>query len=698
MRDFLLEIGTEEIPARFLPGALVELADKAEALLAGERLGYSAVRTYGTPRRLVLFVTGIPEKQEALVQEVKGPPRQAAFDAAGQPTAAAVGFARSQGVDVGSLIFRGAGKTEYVFALKEEPGRPSPAVLAELCPRLITGLYFPRPMRWGDKELRFIRPIRWLTALYGDKVIDFNIDGLKSGRDSQGHRFLAAGAVPVKDPADYFKRLAAGFVIVDPAERRRIIWEQVERLAAAEKGLVRRDEELLDEVVNMVEYPTAFRGSFPEQYLDLPAAVLVTAMREYQRYFPVYGKNGRLLPRFIAVHNSTPEQTAAISAGNEQVLRARLADASFFYREDCSVPLASRVEGLKKVVFQEELGTMYDKTGRLGNLVKYLGSLLKVGPQDQKTLSRAAFLAKADLLTNMVYEFPELQGVMGREYALKDGESKAVAEALYEQYLPRFAGDVLPQTLPGRLLSIADKVDNLVGCFGMGLVPTGSQDPYALRRQALGICHIILDGGLPVSIADLIARAYREYGDRLKHGDHVVRDELLEFLHQRLRAVFGEQGIRPDVTEAVLAAGADDIHAARLRAEALQDFASKPSFEDVHTAYTRAANLSRGAPDTGPDPAYFTDPAEQKLYEIVTALRKETAPDLNKGDYRRVLQKLSGLRGPVDAFFDAVLVMDEDRTLRENRLALLRAAAELVRLVADLGKVTVHLQSRDEGK
>jgi glycyl-tRNA synthetase beta chain len=295
----------------------------------------------------------------------------------------------------------------------------------------------------------------------------------------------------------------------------------------------------------------------------------------------------------------------------------------------------------------------------------------------------------------MVYEFPELQGVMGREYALKDGESKAVAEALYEQYLPRFAGDALPQTLPGRLLSIADKVDNLVGCFGMGLVPTGSQDPHALRRQALGICHIILDGPLPVSITNLIAITYAEYKGRLRQDDHTVLGELLDFFHQRLRAVFGEQGLRPDVTEAVLAAGADDFHAARLRAEALQDFTDTPAFEDVHTAYTRAANLSRGAPDNEPDPARFTDPAEQRLFEAVTALRKDTAPDLKKGDYRRALQKLSGLRDPVDAFFDAVLVMNEDRTLRENRLALLRATAELVRRVADLGKVAVYPQSKD---
>lgn len=687
MPDFLLEIGTEEIPARFLTETLTELGEKAAALLAAARLEHGALKTYGTPRRLVLFVAGVAEKQKPLVREIKGPPRRTAFDAQGRPTKAATGFARGQGIDVEALVVRPVGETEYVFAVKEEPGQPALQTLAEVCPRLITGLSFAKPMRWGDKELRFIRPIRWLVALYGDAVVDFSLDGLQPGRISRGHRFLSRGAVAVQNPADYFARMAENFVVVDPAERRQIIQEQLQALAAAACGAVPPDEQLLDDVVNLVEYPTAFCGGFPEKYLELPEAVLVTAMREHQRYFPVYGKDGRLLPRFIAVHNSAPEHTETIRKGNEQVLRARLADAAFFYHEDRLVSLSSRVEGLKKVVYQEELGTLYDKTRRLVALVQHLGMLLGVSPEEAEAASRAALLSKADLLTSMVYEFPELQGVMGREYALKDGEPEAVAAALYEQYLPRFAGDKLPETAPGRILSIADKIDNLVGCFGIGLIPTGSQDPYALRRQALGICHIVLEGGLRFSLSDLIHWVHAEYQGRLKRGAGEVLADLAEFFKQRLRVIFGERGVLPEVTEAVLAAGADDPDAAYRRAAALQDFLEEPGFFDLHTAYTRAANLSRGEPGGEPDPAHFVDPAERRLYEAVERLRPVVMEAVTGRRYRDALERLSTLREPVDAFFDAVLVMDENPVRRENRLALLQAVVRLVHQVADLTRI-----------
>lgn len=689
MQDFLLEIGTEEIPARFMPGALAELAEKAATLLKEARLGHGAVKTFGTPRRLVLFVEEVAEGQEPRVEAVKGPPRRSAFDESGRPTKAATGFARSQGVEVPDLVVRKVGETEYVFAVVEDPGRPAVEVLADLCPRLITGITFPKPMRWGDSEIRFVRPIRWLVALYGDQVVEFALDGLRSGRQSTGHRFLSPGAVPVKNPADYFSLMAERFVMVDLAERRRVIQEGIEALAAAEGGFVPRDEDLLEEVVNLVEYPTAFCGHFPEKYLALPRPVLITVMREHQRYFPVCREDGNLLPRFLTVHNSAPEHTATIRRGNEQVIRARLADAAFFYREDTARPLAERVEGLKKVVYQEALGTLYDKTERLGALTAYLCRTLGIGRDDEAVVSRAAYLSKADLLTSMVYEFPELQGVMGKEYALKDGEPGAVAEALHEQYLPRFAGDTLPATVPGRILSIADKIDNLVGCFGTGLIPTGSQDPYALRRQALGICSIILEGGLHFSLNELILNAYREYRDRLKRDAGAVLDELVEFCKQRLRGIFEERGISTEVTEAVLAAGIDDVDAAWRRAEALQAFRGEPLFADLYTAYTRAANLSRTAPEREPDPADFVDPAEGRLYGTVLDLRETVAPDVKRYAYRSVLQKLCALREPVDTFFDAVLVMDDNRTLRENRLALLRSVVQLVRLVADLSKIPV---------
>lgn len=689
VQDFLLEIGTEEIPARFLPSTLAELREKAVSLLNEARLPHGPVRSYGTPRRLVLLVEQVASKQETAVEEIKGPPLSAAYDASGQPTKAALGFARSQGVPVEKLVVRQVGKTAYLFAVKEKPGREATVVLAELCPRLIRSLSFQKPMRWGDKELRFVRPIRWLVALYGDTVVAFSLDGLESGRVSQGHRFLSAGPVCIANPAEYFPRLEAARVIVDPAVRQRLISEQIERLAAAEGGVVPPDAELLEEVVNLVEHPTAFCGTFPEKYLELPRAVLVTVMREHQRFFPVCDRDGRLLPRFIAVHNSAPEHTAIIRRGNEQVLRARLADAAFFYREDLATPLADRIEGLKKVVYQEELGTLYDKTERLCALVAHLAGAAGLGHDDRAALFRAAYLAKADLLTNMVYEFPELQGVMGQEYARKNGEPEAVAVALYEQYLPRFAGDSLPETLPGRLLSIADKLDNLVGCFGLGLIPTGSQDPYALRRQALGICQIIIAGKLHLSFRAMVDLAYQEYGGKLKNEPAQVFAELAEFFKQRLRGIFGERGIAPEVTEAVLSVGIDDLYAAYLRAAALHEFRRDRRFSDLYTAYTRAANLPRTAPAREPDPAHFTDPAERELYAAVQALREKIKPKLATHNYRSALEELCALRPPVDIFFDAVLVMDENPVLRENRLALLRAVADLVRGIADLAKISI---------
>lgn len=689
MQDFLLEIGTEEIPARFLSATLADLREKAVALLAEAHLPHGEVKTYGTPRRLVLFVAQVGSQQETTVEEVKGPPLSAAYDAKGQPTKALLGFAKSQGVPVEKLVVRQVGKSEYLFAVKEKPGREATAVLGELCPRLIKSLTFQKPMRWGDKELRFVRPIRWLVALYGDTVVEFSLDGLNSGRVSYGHRFLSGGPVAIARPEEYFQLMEASYVIVDPAKRRELIREQMEKLAAAAGGQVPADEELLEEVVNLVEYPTAFCGTFPKKYLELPRAVLITVMREHQRFFPVCAADGRLLPYFIAVHNSAPEHTELIRRGNEQVLRARLADAAFFYREDLATPLSDRVEGLKRVVYQEELGTLYDKTERLQNLTAYLADAAKISAADRAALSRAAYLAKADLLTSMVYEFPELQGVMGYEYALKSGEPEAVAVALYEQYLPRFAGDSLPQTLPGALLSIADKLDNLVGCFGLGLIPTGSQDPYALRRQALGICHIVMRAKLHLSLREMTHHAYHAYRNKLKSEESKVFTELAEFFKQRVRGIFEEEGLLPEVTEAVLAVGIDDLYAAYLRAKALNDFRKDRLFEDLYTAYIRAANLSRSAPERDPEPARFVNPAEEQLYEALCSLRERVKPHLATHNYRRVLEELSTLRAPVANFFDAVLVMDENPNLRENRLALLRAVADLVRTVADLAKIPV---------
>ncbi|MHB8918801.1 MAG: glycine--tRNA ligase subunit beta, partial [Desulfocucumaceae bacterium] len=493
MKDFLLEIGTEEMPARFVGPALQQLKELAGNQLREKRIQFEQVRAVGTPRRLAVYTTGLAESQQPLVKEVKGPALKVAYNSSGEPTPAVLGFARSQRVDMASLVVKPVGPVEYVFARKSEQGRPTAEVLAQICPELIAGLHFPKPMRWGDLEFRFARPIRWILALYGNAVVRFSLAGLEAGRTTLGHRFLSRGPLTLNDARDYFGEMKKAFVVVDPEERKQLIRSQVEAAAKSEGGRVEEDEELLDEVTNLVEYPTAFVGSYDQAFLRLPKEVPVTVMREHQRYFPVTGSDGGLLPRFIGVRNGITEHIDTVRAGNEKVLRARLADGAFFWDEDLKVPLADRAGSLKKVIWQESLGTVYDKVERVTGLALFIGEKLGAGNDLLGIIKRAAAICKADLVTNMVYEFPELQGVMGREYALRSGEIRDVAQAIFEHYLPRFAGDILPSTQGGRVLSLADKMDTLAGCFAVGIQPTGSQDPYALRRQALGIGSIILD-------------------------------------------------------------------------------------------------------------------------------------------------------------------------------------------------------------
>ena len=418
MRDFLLEIGTEEMPARFVGPALEQLKELTEGILKEKRIDFKSVRSMGTPRRMAVYVEGLGDSQQSLVKEVKGPALKVAYNQAGEPTPAALGFAKSQGVDISGLVVKTVGPVEYIFARKSEEGRPTGEVLREICPALVTGLHFPKPMRWGDLEFRFARPIRWMLALYGGDLVSFSLAGLDSGTITYGHRFLSSGPLTIGSPREYFDRLGNAYVIVEPNQRKNFIMNQVLVVAAAENGRVEMDEELLEEVTNLVEYPTAFAGSFDPSYLRVPKEVLITAMKEHQRYFPVIAPDGSLMPRFIGVRNGTEKHIDTVRAGNEKVLRARLADAAFFWDEDLKTPLAERVPSLKKIVWQESLGSVYDKVERIASLASFIGEMLNLGDKGQKAVKRAAMLAKADLVTNMVYEFPELQGVMGREYAL----------------------------------------------------------------------------------------------------------------------------------------------------------------------------------------------------------------------------------------------------------------------------------------
>ncbi|SFH12362.1 glycyl-tRNA synthetase beta chain [Desulfotomaculum arcticum] len=691
-RDFILEIGMEELPARFIAPSVEQMRQLAGKALRDSRIAYKEIKTYGTPRRIAILISDLAEDQEALIQEAKGPAVKVAFNAAGEPTRAAQGFAKSQGVQVEDLVRKSVGPVEYVFALKKEEGGKTFAVLPAIALALIEGLHFPKPMRWGDLEVRFARPIRWLLCLYGKDVVKFEFAGLRSDRYTMGHRFLSYGKVEITDAGSYCRVLEEAFVMADIDQRKSKIRSQIEQAAVEKGGRPETNEELLDEVTNLVEYPTALCGSFDGRYLEMPEEVLITPMREHQRYFPVRGSDDRLLPLFVAVSNGGAGNVDIVRAGNEKVLRARLSDAAFFWQEDLKAPLEDKVDRLKKVIFQESLGTIYEKVQRITNLADYIGGRLGAPPEERSNLLRAARLAKADLLTNMVYEFPELQGIMGREYARRFNEPEGVALAIYEHYLPRFAGDDLPDTLPGKILSIADKLDTLVGCFGVGIQPTGSQDPYALRRQALGICHIILDAGLTLSLAEMIEQAYNNYADRVKMklGVDQVISELGEFFKQRLRVLFIERGLSYDTVDAVLAPGYDAAYDTWLRGKALEQFRSEPAFEALLTAFTRAYNLSKKTESDQVAPALFETEVERELYAAFHQVSKAAGDSCQAREYNTAFSLIAELQKPVDRFFEDVMVMVEDPRIRDNRLALLKNIADFIGRVADLSKLVVQ--------
>ncbi|MDQ7794097.1 MAG: glycine--tRNA ligase subunit beta [bacterium] len=680
VEDLVFEIGTEEIPSRLLGEALVQLAEVAARRLAEARLGHGALRAVGTPRRLALLVDGVAPAQEDLLTEVKGPPVRAAFDGEGKPTPAAEGFARGQGLAVSELVAR----DNYVYAVRREPGRPAREVLARLLPDIVTGLEFARPMRWGTGETKFVRPIRWLLTLLGDQVVEFEFAGLASSRWTGGHRFLGPGPHEVDSARDYLAVMRRARVIVDPEARRDQVREQVEKAGREANGVVFWVPGLLDEVAGLVEYPTALTGRFDAGYLELPRELLVTVMRHHQRCFPVEDRAGRLLPAFVAVRCGDGRGRERVVRGNEGVLRARLADARFFFREDLQTPLESLLPRLDEMVFAEGLGTMGDRVARIVALTGYLAHELELGERETAVAVRAAQLAKADLATRMVYEYPELEGVMGGEYALRSGEDAEVAQAIREHYLPRTATGDLPASVPGAVVGLADRLDALVAFFGSGVEATGSQDPLGQRRLGAGAIRLLTASlpGLPLRRA--IARAGE--AQRLPAGEHEAR--LLDFLLVRFKSLLAEEGFRPDVVEAVLAAGVDPLDQALARIRALTRFQSSPLSVDLTAAHTRVSGLARRAPaGREVNPATFTERVERDLHRAFVNARQGALPLLERGAYEDFWSCLARLRGPVDAFFDGVMVMVDDAGLRDNRLALLRDIAGLMTTAADLGRL-----------
>ena len=686
MSDLLLEIGTEEIPAKFMPQALAELAKITKEKLDENRLGYGKINAWGTPRRLSLYVYDLAETQSDLAEEVRGPAVKAAFDQEGKPTKAAIGFAKGQGVEVESLITKDLPNGSYVFALKKAQGVAANMVLPEILPQLALSLHFPKPMRWGYNEVRYARPIRWIVALNDDKVIDFNIENIKSGRISRGHRFLGSDNIEIARAQDYLAKMEENYVIVDPKRREDMILEQIHELEKSVDGTAQIDEDLLEEVVFLVEYPTALMGNFDPSYLIMPEQLVITPMKEHQRYFPVL-KGHHLMPKFITVRNGDSQYLDVVQAGNEKVLVARLDDAKFFYTEDLKVNLHDNIPKLKTIIFQEKLGTVYDKTQRVKKGVENIADLLKVGFEVKERASLAVDLCKADLVSNVVYEFPELQGIMGEKYAFAQGEHPLVAKAISEHYLPRFAGDEIPLTFEGLILSIADKLDTICGCFAVGIEPSGSQDPYALRRQALGICIMIKNRGILVSLKALIAQAVENLPQDLIADKAALEEKVYAFFEQRVRNILNDSAITFDVVEAVIAAGYDNVSEVLLKAKALQEFKTNEAFAGLMTVYTRANNLAKKAESMEMSEQYLTNEAEKALYDgiIQASIEMELLEAQRK--YTQSLLAMAALEDTVNNFFESVMVMDEDENIRRNRLAMLAQFAALAENIADLSKL-----------
>lgn len=687
-RDILLEIGTEEIPASYLPPALQQIRDLADKELSAQRISFGQTRSYATPRRIVLHVTEVAEAQEADVREVLGPAKSVAFDENGKPTRAAEGFAKGQGVTVGDLKVVSTPKGDYVAVVKSEASLPTAQILTQVIPRIITSLHFPKFQRWGYLNLRFPRPIRWLLCLYGNEVIPFSLEGIVSGRLMRGHRFMAPGPFEIRDVEDYFRQVKKAKVVIDQDRRKELIREGVRKAAEEVGGVPIQDEELLDEVTFLVEYPVVVTGTYEKKYLVLPREVLITSMRSHQRYFSVTNSRNRLMPYFITITNNRTRDDSVVAMGNERVLRARLEDAMFFFQEDLKTPLKTRVGELKDVVFQEKLGTSWEKMERFSSLAVFL--IKNTAPESLKEVKDVAFLCKGDLVTQMVGEFAELQGVMGREYALAEGKSGAVADGILEHYFPRFSGDRTPATIGGAAVSIADRMDTVCGCFGIGITPTGTADPYGLRRHALAIIAILMDREWQVSLVDLMKKSLKLLKGKIDIPEKEALSGLEEFFQGRLHNLFTGREFRHDLVAAVLQDYWSNPVDAAARINALAAFSKKTGFTDLMLSFKRVMNIIPKDFKGKVDGRLAAHAVEKDLLDAVSKVSSEAADLLEKGEYPRVLNTLAKLKMSVDAFFDGVLVMDKDTAVKSNRLAILRTVSDLFARVADFRKVVTE--------
>ena len=677
-KDLLFEIGAEEIPAGFMPNILGQLKQLAETKLNDAHLPFESIATYGTPRRLALIVKGLADTSAEISERHKGPSISIAYDADGNPTKAAIGFARGKGLDVADLVVEDG----YIYAETKTAGVPAKDIITDMLPQLITGLNFPKSMHWGNLDAKFVRPVRWLVALLDEEVIPVEFATVKSGNVTRGHRFLGADEITIKNAASYVDTLKENFVMVDQDARRELISKQLHDIAASKNASIVWDDDLLEEINYLVEWPTALCGGFEESYLALPDAAIITPMKDHQRYFPLVDQDGKLLPMFLTVRNGSDHSIEVVQAGNERVLRARLDDAKFFFNEDRKKPLIDRQDGLTKIVFQEGLGNLADKTERLLTLGRVFSEECELHEDARVVLERATELAKTDLTTGMVTEFTELQGVMGKEYALLDGESPEVAEAIFEQYLPRFAGDVLPQTEAGKVLSIIDKIDNIVATFSRGLIPTGSQDPYALRRQTIGILNILLNSEWNISLRPIIVESMN-----LLNVPADKQDELLgqveEFITLRLKNIFLDREVPHHVIDLLLSNSELSVADAEGLVKALLANRIDENVELVQ-AFTRMYNLVKDVTYTGVNESLLKEDAERALYEAATKASEASIDAWDKNDYDAVVAVPATLVPAINKFFEDVMVMDKDEAIKANRLQLVRLAYSVMAIIGDI--------------
>ena len=682
------EIGVEEIPAFDLDSANKQLEKMVPAAFADARIPYDSIEIHSSPRRLIVMAYGVADATEALVEEYKGPAAKIAFDADGNPTKAAIGFARGKGLSPESLERREVNGTEYVFATKNIPATPVADLLPDVLAGFITAIKWPRSCRWAAYREYFVRPVRWIVAMLDDVVLPVSFAGAESSNFTMGHRVLAPGKHTVDTAANLLDVIRAAYVIPTQAERERIIREGVAAIEAETGFTADLPAKTLLEVVNLSEYPQPLVSTFDEEFLQVPEEIIVDAMLMHQRYFPLYDAAGKLTNKFIIVSNGNPECAATIIDGNERVVRARLDDAKFFYEEDLKHPLESYIEKLDKVVFQESLGTVRQKAERLEKLACALSADAQLSAADAADAKRAARLCKADLVTNAVIEFTSVQGVMGSYYAAASGETPQVAQAIGQHYQPRFAGDALPDTTVGKLVALADKLDTICGLFSVGQGPTGSSDPFALRRSAIGIVNM-LETGLAISLAAAIDESLASFAAQgVAFDAAAVRAEVVDFFVTRTKVMLRDGGVNADTIDAVLAAGVEEPAVISQRAHALEDARANDAetFDNLATAYARANNLRKPELGEGVDDALLTEP-ERALAGAVATAEQAVASALASDDFAAALSQLAALRAPIDGFFADVMVMDEDAALRDNRLRLLNRFVAVFANVADFGKM-----------